>query len=203
MSLMCVCFFVLCNRHLFNRIQTPGDTTEEAAGEGPATSNTTVSARPRPDKCTRPDTRQNTGDSGRNSPRSHRKVTDIKTDGTRLRCGTRRPRIALYSHACPRGGHVRHSSAWSHHLGHSHPASVCLPCPLLLLDCVTLLLCVSGNGIIHRAHKAIQGDDCRQRRSSLLRSPWLTPIRNSSESRGHCRRSYFGPRTCGRGITNA
>ena len=27
--------------------------------------------------------------------------------------------------------------------------------------------------------------------------PWLSPIRNSSELRGLCRRSYFGPRTCG------
>ncbi len=32
--------------------------------------------------------------------------------------------------------------------------------------------------------------------------PWLAPIRNSFELRGLCRRSYFGPRTCGRGITN-
>ena len=30
--------------------------------------------------------------------------------------------------------------------------------------------------------------------------PWLSPIRNSSELRGLCRRSYFGPRTCGRRI---
>ena len=65
-----------------------------------------------------------------------------------------------------------------------------------------LVLCVRGNGIIHRAHKAIQGDDCRPRRSSWLRSPWLTPIRNPFELRGLYRRSYFGPRTCGGGITN-
>ena len=32
-----------------------------------------------------------------------------------------------------------------------------------------LVLCVGGNGIIHSAHKAIQGDDCRPRRSSRLR----------------------------------
>jgi len=50
--------------------------------------------------------------------------------------------------------------------------------------------------------KTIQGDDCRPRRMSLLRFPWLSPIRNSFELRGLCRRSYFGPRTCGRGITN-
>ena len=68
---------------------------------------------------------------------------------------------------------------------------------------VTLWLCVRANGIIHRAHQAIQGDECRPRRSSWLRSPWLTPIRNSSELRGLCRRSYFGSRICGRGITNA
>ena len=58
------------------------------------------------------------------------------------------------------------------------------------------------NGIIHRAHKVIQGDDCRPRRRSWLRFPWLSPIRNSFELRVLCRRSYFGPRTCGRGITN-
>ena len=29
---------------------------------------------------------------------------------------------------------------------------------------------------------------------------WLSPIRNSFELRGLCRRSYFGPRTCGRGV---
>jgi len=33
--------------------------------------------------------------------------------------------------------------------------------------------------------------------------PWLAPIRNSSELRGLYCRSYFGPRTCGRGITNS
>jgi len=38
--------------------------------------------------------------------------------------------------------------------------------------------------IIHRAHKAIQGDDCRPRRRSWLRFPWLSPIRNSFELRG-------------------
>ena len=48
----------------------------------------------------------------------------------------------------------------------------------------------------------IQGDECRPRRSSWLRSPWLTPIRNSSELRGLYSRSYFGPRTCGGVITN-
>ena len=32
--------------------------------------------------------------------------------------------------------------------------------------------------------------------------PWLAPIWNSCELRGLCCRSCFGPRTCGRGITN-
>jgi len=64
------------------------------------------------------------------------------------------------------------------------------------------VLCVRGNGIIHRAHKAIQGDECRPLRSSWLRFPWLTPIRNSFELRCLYRRSYFGPRACGGGITN-
>ena len=60
-----------------------------------------------------------------------------------------------------------------------------------------------GNVGIHRAHKAIQleGDDCRPRRSSRLKFPWLTPIRNSFELRGLHRRPYFGPRTCGGGKT--
>jgi len=66
----------------------------------------------------------------------------------------------------------------------------------------TLECLFRGNVIIHRAHKAIQGDDCRPRRRSWLRFPWLSPIRNSFELRGLCRRSYFGPRTCGGGITN-
>jgi len=33
--------------------------------------------------------------------------------------------------------------------------------------------------------------------------PGLAPIRNSSELRGLCCRSCFGPRTCGRSITNS
>jgi len=36
---------------------------------------------------------------------------------------------------------------------------------------------------------------------SWLGLPWLAPIQNSCELRGLCYRSYFGPRTCGRGIT--
>ena len=63
-----------------------------------------------------------------------------------------------------------------------------LPCEYF----VTLWLCVRGNGIIHRAHKTIQGDDCRPRRSSWFRFPWLTPIRNSFELRWLYCRSYFG-----------
>jgi hypothetical protein len=55
---------------------------------------------------------------------------------------------------------------------------------------------------IHRAHKAIQVDGCRPRRGSWLRFPWLSPIRNPCELRGLYSRSYFGPSTCGGGITN-
>jgi hypothetical protein len=55
---------------------------------------------------------------------------------------------------------------------------------------------------IHRAQKAIQVDGCRPRRVSWLRFPWLSPLRNPCELRGLYRRSYFGPRTCGGGITN-
>ena len=36
----------------------------------------------------------------------------------------------------------------------------------------------------------------------IARFPLLLPIRNSCELRGLCRRSYFGPRTCGGNITN-
>ena len=50
--------------------------------------------------------------------------------------------------------------------------------------------------------KRIQGVDCCPRRMSLLRFPWLFPIRNPFELRGLCRRSYFGPRTCGRSINH-
>jgi hypothetical protein len=37
---------------------------------------------------------------------------------------------------------------------------------------------------------------------SLLRFPWLFPIRNPCELRVLCSRSYFGPRTCGRSINH-
>jgi len=40
------------------------------------------------------------------------------------------------------------------------------------------------------------------RRMSLLRFPWLFPIRNPFELRGLCRHSDFGPRTCGRSINH-
>jgi len=74
----------------------------------------------------------------------------------------------------------------------------CLP-PLWTLECL-----FRSNVIIHRARKTIQEDDCRLRRRSWLRFPWLSPIRNSFEElRGLCRRSCFGPRTCVRGITNS
>ena len=36
----------------------------------------------------------------------------------------------------------------------------------------------------------------------LARFPRLLHIRNSCELRGLCRHSYFGPRTCGGGVTN-
>ena len=88
------------------------------------------------------------------------------------------------------------------------PLRVTGPLPSLVLRTedlhalCALVLCIRGNGIIHRAHKAIQGDECRPRRSSWLRFPWLDPIRNSFKLRGFYSRSYFGPRTCGGGITN-
>jgi hypothetical protein len=54
----------------------------------------------------------------------------------------------------------------------------------LLKSFGALVLCIRGNGIIHRAHKAIPGDECRPRRSSWLRFPWITPILNSFKLRG-------------------
>ena len=70
----------------------------------------------------------------------------------------------------------------------------------------TLECLFRSNVIIFRAHKTIQGDDCRTstspRRRSWLRFPWLSPIRNPFELRGLCRRSDFGPRTCGRSINH-
>jgi hypothetical protein len=68
--------------------------------------------------------------------------------------------------------------------------------------CGSLEKVFRSNVVIHRAHKAIQGGDCRPRRMSFLRFPWLSPIRNSFKLRGLYRPSYFGPRTCGGGITN-
>ena len=56
--------------------------------------------------------------------------------------------------------------------------------------------------VTHRTQKVIQGGDCCPRRMSLLRFPWLFPIRNPCELRGLYRRSYFGPRTCGRRINH-
>ena len=38
--------------------------------------------------------------------------------------------------------------------------------------------------VTHRAQKAIQGGDCCPRRMSLLRFPWLLPVRNSFASYG-------------------
>jgi hypothetical protein len=55
---------------------------------------------------------------------------------------------------------------------------------------------------IHRTQKAIQVDGYRPRRVSWLRFPWLSPLQNPCELRGLYRHSYFGPRTCGGGITN-
>ena len=66
----------------------------------------------------------------------------------------------------------------------------------------TLECLFRSNVGIHRARKAIQVDGSRPRRRSWLRFPWLSPIRNPFELRGLCRRSYFGPRTCGRSINH-
>ena len=59
-----------------------------------------------------------------------------------------------------------------------------------------------GNVIVYRAHNAIQVEDCRPRRRSWSRFPLTRSYPEPCELRGLCCRSYFGPRTCGRGITN-
>ena len=56
--------------------------------------------------------------------------------------------------------------------------------------------------VTHRTQKVIQGGDCCPHWMSLLRFPWLFPIRNPVELRGLYSRSYFGPRTCGRRINH-
>ena len=81
--------------------------------------------------------------------------------------------------------------------GSGLPGSLLSGTRLWTLECLFL-----SNVGIHRAPKAIQVDGSRPRRRSWLRFPWLSPIRNSCELRVLYRRSYFGPRTCGGGITN-
>ena len=52
---------------------------------------------------------------------------------------------------------------------------------------VTLCVCVlSHRCLIGKQKKPIQGDDCRLRRVSWLRFPWLPPIRNSKQRNTHC-----------------
>jgi len=41
-----------------------------------------------------------------------------------------------------------------------------------------LVLCVCGNGIIHRAHQVIQGDDWRRRECCLLERQWRSHLRD-------------------------
>jgi hypothetical protein len=47
----------------------------------------------------------------------------------------------------------------------------CCKCMLRALELLEYLF--RSNVIIHRAHKEMQGDDCRPRRRSWLRLPWL------------------------------
>jgi hypothetical protein len=51
--------------------QAPGATAGEAAGEGPTPSTTVQDPRPIHDTCSRPDTRQTTGDSGDTAQQHH------------------------------------------------------------------------------------------------------------------------------------
>ena len=72
--------------------------------------------------------------------------------------------------------------------------------------------CIGAEGFIHseesvRTH--LQGPEKRFREMIAAHGgghgrglPGLAPIRNSCKLRGLCCRSCFGPRTCGRGITN-
>ena len=49
-----------------------------------------------------------------------------------------------------------------------------------------------GNGIIHRAHKAIQGDECRPRRSSWLGLPCCGFVPPLCTPKGNTRRGWSG-----------
>ena len=75
-------------------------------------------------------------------------------------------------------GHVGCHGKVSQALPYPVPLRVTGPLQLLVLwddlDLWTLECLFRSNVIIRRALKAIQGDDCRQRRRSWLRFPWLS-----------------------------
>ena len=98
---------------------------------------------------------------------------------------------------------LRGENRWA--ISSENPPDIHLIQPVLIGPCFVLCaLCFlfRRTAVTHRAHKAIQSVDCCPRRVSRLRFPWLSPIRNPFELRGLCRRSYFGPRTCGRSINH-
>ena len=87
---------------------------------------------------------------------------------------------------CQHGGRRRTGSQQQQQHQHQYQHQRRSAVHVLRLLTVPLWLCdggVRGNGIIHRAQKVIQGDECRPRRRSWLGLPWLSPIRNSSELR--------------------
>jgi len=72
-----------------------------------------------------------------------------------------------------------------------------LPSPCLVLSAALF----RGNGVICRTQRVIQGDDNGHVGRHCEVSP-APPCPELCELRGLCRHSYFGPRTCGRGITS-
>ena len=101
------------------------------------------------------------------------------------------------------GGLIHTGLGWSSLIAHVlHSLDFGLWSGYFAVTFWTLEWVVRGYVGIHRAQKAIQVDGCRPRQMSLRRFPQLFPIRNPYELRGLYRRSYFGPRTCGGGITN-
>ena len=118
------------------------------------------------------------------NPRKHSLVRDGQTSPHTPRLVVSRstcpPREQLCNRSCSNKTHTR--KPWLCTFSMADPSKVACAgsasvswSPCKLCECL-----VRGNGIIHRAQKVIQGDDCRPRRRSRLRSPPLAPIRNSS-----------------------
>ena len=69
-----------------------------------------------------------------------------------------------------------------------NPNTLGVHAPVSLPPLGALVLCIRRNRIIHRAHKAIQGDECRPHWMSLLRFSWLSPKLDRNHLKGRPRR---------------